>query len=470
MKRLLSHYSPRLMNNLIYMLQQTEYNAGDYLAWYHRAADLARVQKRGKLTLTKAARVLQLASMAIVAGWLGLAWLITANWLVVAGALLVVPWLLAYSLAGLAWGARGVIQPPREYLAGRWVKRQLRDHPALRIGIAGSFGKTTMKQILKTVLSEGKKVAATPANYNTPLGIKQFVQDLSGDEEVLIFELGEYYPGDVARLCAITMPDCGVITGVTKQHMQRFGTLEAARDTIFELADYLHAGQPLYVNGESEEARPAIQPHHFVYSARGVGEWKFSHQTADLDGTSFIAKCESQELSLSTELIGPHQIGPIGVAVDLAHKMGLSGDQIKRGVGNIKPVEHRLQVMRRTGGVTVLDDTYNGNPEGFRRTLEFIKDLDFKRTIYVTPGIAETGPAKESIHRALGKQIARAADVVVLPDNSAAPFILQGLKEAGFGGQIKRGVDTARFLNDLEQVTHTGDLVVLQNDWGDQHA
>src|ERR1019366_5388865 len=107
---------------------------------------------------------------------------------------------------------------------------------------------TTFKEALATILSAGQTVAATPGNMNTPLGISRFVAKLTGKEDILIFELGEYYPGDIKQLCELTKPNLGIITGINEAHLDKFKTLARTTATIFELADYLRA-EPLYKNG-----------------------------------------------------------------------------------------------------------------------------------------------------------------------------------------------------------------------------
>src|SRR3989344_4805741 len=213
MKALFSRYHPRYMRSLVYMLQASEYNIRDYLAWYGRTRDFSRVEKRKRLEKTPKA--------------VGL--LITFQF--------VLPYVLAVAILVLR-----VIQWPVERYITSQAARALARHPAVKIAIAGSFGKTSMREILKTVLAEGKKVAAPPGSYNTPLGIAQFVRTLSGDEDVLIFEFGEYYPGDVRKLCELVEPHLGIITGINEAHLEKFKTIERTAATIFELADYLSEG------------------------------------------------------------------------------------------------------------------------------------------------------------------------------------------------------------------------------------
>src|SRR5665213_3582687 len=119
------------------------------------------------------------------------------------------------------------------------------NHPGIKIAVAGSYGKTTMKELLKTVLSEGLKVAATPANKNVSSSHAYFAAKLKGDEDILIIEYGEGAPGDVARFARITQPTHAIITGLAPAHLDQYKTLQAAGKDIFSVADHLN-GKHVY--------------------------------------------------------------------------------------------------------------------------------------------------------------------------------------------------------------------------------
>lgn len=478
MKNFLTRYSFSYPATLVYMLQSVEYDVSDYLAWYGRTQNFAMVAKRKQLKKTFAARVL----LAIVWGMIAVAWvllgylLLFSNtglivWLAVAIVIsFVAPWVLAYSLVLPILLGQVLIQKPRIAILSKRAAKILSNHPAKKIAIAGSYGKTSMKDILNSVLGEAKKVAMTPGNYNTPIGIYRFAKSLSGDEEVLLLELGEYYPGDIKQLASITRPDIGVITGVTAQHMERFKTLEAARDTIFELADYLKQ-KPLLVNGESHDARERINGNHISYGRKGCDGWVVTHASTSLEGTKFTATKGKKNIHAQSQLLGLHQVGPLTAAIAIADRLGLGVAQIESGLSTTKPFEHRLQPLNSMPGVTVIDDAYNGNFEGFMATIDFLHGLKAKRKVYITPGIVETGDHKADLHRKIGEQLAKQPpDVVVLMKNSATPYIAEGLEVGGFKGELVWQDDPSSFYSNLQSFTVPGDVVVLQNDWDDSYS
>ncbi len=253
---LLSLYAWRYPDALAYMLQNTEYQIGPYLAWYWRTVNFSRVMHRRVLQRTRAARLVVLvirvgmlleiaAGIALLALWrwhglvggweFGLALLIGAP--VVWAHLIVVP---------LVLGRVFVMQPRQRQLVRR-AERTFREKEISKIAIAGSYGKTSMKELLLTVLNEGKRVAATPANKNVAVSHAQFAAALKGDEEILIIEYGEGAPGDVARFAALTHPTHAVITGIAPAHLDHYKTVHDAAQDIFSVAKVVK-GERVYVN------------------------------------------------------------------------------------------------------------------------------------------------------------------------------------------------------------------------------
>ena len=326
----------------------------------------------------------------------------------------------------------------------------------------------SFKTFLRTVLSEGKKVAAPGGSENTPIGIARFIAQLKGDEDVLIFELGEYYPGDVRKLARMVQPDLGVITGVNEAHLSKFKTIEAAASTVFELADVL-GNAPLYVNGENECAKKE-QRGGMLFSREGLDGWKVVAPQTSLDGTSFTLERGNVRINARSKLLGLHQIGPLTAAAHIAMHLGLTVAQTEAGIANTKPFEHRLE-PKEEGGVVTLDDSYNGNPDGVKAVIEFLASLKDRRRWYVTPGLVEMGNRSEEVHRDIGKQLAEAGiEKVVLIKNSVTPCIETGLKEANYKGEITWFDDALKCYESLPHMTAAGDVVLLQNDWPDQYA
>lgn len=474
----LSLYSWRYATTIVFMLQSVEYRPGPFLAWYWRTQDFSAVMYRRTLDRTKRAGLLLAALRAgmlaqIVAGFvlIGL-WRyngLTGGWQFGLALILSYPVVWAHLVVLPLYFGQLFVVAPQERRLIRQSKDIFSGHRAICIAVAGSYGKTSMKEILLTVLSEGKKVAATPANKNVSVSHAKFAKTLSGDEEVLIVEFGEGKPGDVRKFAKYTQPTHAVITGVAPAHLDRYKTVEAAGRDIFSLAEFLDH-RNVYVNGESPDAVDFIAKGDEVYTADGVLGWKVANIRLAITGTSFTMSKGKHKLKLASSLLGRHQVGPLALAAALAFELGMSESQIKDGIAKILPYEHRMQPYS-LAGAWIIDDTYNGNIEGVRAGTELLKALPANRKIYVSPGLVDQGRKSKQIHESMGGLIAKAKpDKVVLMKNSAAKYIKKGLDKAKYKGEIIIEQDPLLFYTNLDQFVAVGDIVLMQNDWTDNYA
>jgi UDP-N-acetylmuramoyl-tripeptide--D-alanyl-D-alanine ligase len=480
MKKFLSRYSLKYVRSLVYMLQVSEYNISGFFGWAKRLRNFGKAEERKTLVKTPKAIILLIASWSFVVLFLVYIFhliLLSSKFislLIILASFFLLPYLLLYELALCAF-ILNLIQLPIEKMIVSEAKTKLKNHKAFKIGIAGSFGKTTMKEILKTILEERKKVAATPENKNTPLSIAKFIGGLGGDEEVLIFEMGEYYEGDIKKLCRLVDPDLGIITGVNEAHLEKFKSLQKSANTIFELADFLRgkSGCKLYINGESKIAREKSKNYEniFVYGRNGINEWKAKDIHTNLAGTSFILKNNNKSVVARSKLLGFHQVGPLSAAAHIALSLGIKSENIEIGLRKTKPFAHRLELREEAGGITVIDDSYNGNPDGVKAAIDFLSQIKNKRRFFITPGLVEMGGKTEEVHKEIGKWLAKTQiEKVVLIKNSATPFIEKGLKENNYAGEIITANSAPEAFEAIPRYAISGDLFLFQNDWPDNYA
>lgn len=471
-------YSLRFPNYLVYMLQSSEYQARPYLKWLLRTKDFSAVMHRRELDQTRYAKMLLLSLRVGI-----LIEILLGIILIILNFALSLPGLWAFGLAiiiayPLVWPLLIVVplELGRIYIVEPKTKRQIdqarhiyKSHQAIKIAVAGSYGKTSMKEVLKTVLSEGKVVSATLANHNVAIEHAKLAQKLNGKEEILIIEYGEGAPGDVANFANITHPTHGIITGLAPAHLDNYKTLYAAGRDIFSLASYLKNNH-VYVNTESESIAKFLKPNFIGYSVRGVGDWQTTNIKLSINQTSFNLVKGKRSFKLTSKLIGAHQVGVLSLAAIIAMDLGLNNQQIEAGVAKTKPFDHRMQPYPLSGA-WIIDDTYNGNIDGIKVGTALLRELPAKRKIYVTPGLVEQGEESTKVHQQMGQLIANAKpDLVVLMANSVTDFIKEGLVKAGFSGQLRIDDDPLSFYRGLEHFVASGDLVLMQNDWPDNYA
>jgi UDP-N-acetylmuramoyl-tripeptide--D-alanyl-D-alanine ligase len=286
--------------------------------------------------------------------------------------------------------------------------------------------------------------------------------------------MGIRHPGDIAELCAIARPRIALVTSVGIAHLESMGSIDSIAKEKGSLLSFVEKGGHAVLNADDDRVRR-------------MG-W-------DFEGTVWPVTCEDREESviratdirygpegavftvvdergdsveMSTRLIGRHNVTNLLMAVAVGRIYGLRLRQIRRAVGAMAPVPHRLEV-RREGAVTIIDDAFNSNPVGAKNAVEILGQMGSGRRYVVTPGMIELGPEEDRENAALGSAIARHADEAILvgPDRTLA--IARGLREAGFPDESIRVVGSLFEARDyLKSRLRDGDVVLFENDLPDQ--
>ena len=332
----------------------------------------------------------------------------------------------------------------------------------VKIGITGSYGKTTVKHILASVLSERYRVLMTPASYNTPMGIARCVNNADfSSYDLFLAEMGARHKGDIEELCDLVMPDYSIITGICPQHLQSFGSVE---DIVAAKGEILYGTAKGAVLG-NDEYTLKLYDNSPVETLIAGQEVRVSDVEADPNGTRFILWIEGERRPVSTRLLGEHTADNMCIAATLAYLLDFSIDEIVRGLEKTQPVAHRLQPLC-TGGITILDDSYNSNIKGAEDAVAMLKKFGGRHFI-VTPGLVELGILEEKENKKLGEQLV-GLDRVVLVGDTLVSVVKKGYLE---GGGDPEKLVTVPTLNDaqtlLKEELQTGDAVLFLNDLPD---
>lgn len=354
------------------------------------------------------------------------------------------------------------------------AKKILKQCPDLTIiGVTGSYGKTSVKYYLNTLLRAKYNVLMTPESYNTPMGVVKTIRgSLKATHEIFICEMGAKWVGDIKELCDIVHPDHGIITSIGPQHLESFKTLDAVKNTKFELSDSLPEGGMLFLNGDDENIkahgtnRPA-----FTYSVGGDADYTAFDLSVSDRGTSFSVKTRDGEVQeYSTRLIGRHNVLNIVGAIAICHQMGISLAALKGQVRKLEGVPHRLELTEKNG-VTIIDDAYNSNPSGTKAALEALSLFDGYK-ILVTPGMVELGEKQDELNREFGRNAASVADYVVLVGQKQAVPIKAGLLDEKYD---ENKIFVANTINDalahVYALSSAGKkkIILLENDLPDNY-
>lgn len=348
----------------------------------------------------------------------------------------------------------------------------------IRIGITGSFGKTQCKQILKAILSERFRVLATPPSFSTAMGVSRVVNEqLSPRHQVFIAEMGAQHRGEIRDLSRLVRPRIGILTCVGNAHLDSFGSVEAAAQTKFELIQSLPEdgmaffgsdasyGDRLYKLCKAEKYRANLGSEIECYMRAESVETGTS-------GTRFELICaDGERIWVHTRMLGEFAVRNIALCAAVARKLGLSMEEIAQGIGKIKPLRHRLQLVPG-GKISVIDDSGNQLPEGAAEALKVLRGFPGRR-ILVTAGLAEFEDAGEADDKnfAFGTQVKDCADYVVLigPENTQA--LMSGLMSRRFPKSAVRMVRQASDAAALvREIAEEGDSVLYEGVYPEAEA
>ena len=353
----------------------------------------------------------------------------------------------------------------RRYLAA--AKKQLLAAPCVKIAVTGSCGKTSVKNFLAGILGERWRVFATPASYNTPLGIAKAIEneDLS-QYDFFIAEMGARHKGDIAELCELVRPDHCIITGICPQHLETFGTVEgivAAKGEILrgtKRGGFAVIGQDEYTD-RLDPAAAGLQKvavgEHGEFGALGV--------FCSPEGIGFDLALGILQMPVHARLLGAHNAQNIALAAALAAKLGMEKEEIAAGIAKLDFVPHRLQPIY-AGGVVILDDAYNANVRGAAAALDVLR-LYGGRKFVVTPGLVELGVLEEGENAALGEKMV-GLDGILLVGSTLVTAVRRGYLAAGGIEQriaVYPTLDAAKEALAAELVP--GDTVLFLNDLPD---
>ena len=245
------------------------------------------------------------------------------------------------------------------------------------IGITGSVGKTTTKEMVALAVSAGLRTMKTAGNANSQIGLPMTVLRIAPEDEAAVVEMGVSMPGEMARIARVAKPTVAVITNIGVSHIEFMKTRENILAEKFRIADYLPAGGTVFVNGDDDllgalESTPEKQIVRF-----GLGEncaWRAVELDADAYGTRFVCLHDGRRTPVYVPAAGEHNVRNALAALAVADAVGVPQEAAAHAVAQYEPPAMRQQI-REAGGVTLIDDTYNASPDSMRASLKILSDL-----------------------------------------------------------------------------------------------
>jgi UDP-N-acetylmuramoyl-tripeptide--D-alanyl-D-alanine ligase len=357
------------------------------------------------------------------------------------------------------------------------AKEILADYDPYVIGITGSYGKTSTKAILGSLLEAIEPTFWTPGSINTEMGItRQIRENLQRQQRLAIIEMGAYQMGSISKLCRLTPPDAGLVTAVGVMHLERFGGAENIYKAKCELPQALPSEGLLVCNGDNPGARQMATDYPkartFLYGLapeQGHLDCWMSEIVATMQGTTFNLHWQDQVYPGFTKLLGVPMLSNLVGAFTMACALGKSPEYMMAAIRSIEPANNRLN-LRKNGDGFILDDSYNSNPIGFVSALEVLGTLAGGRKILMTPGMVELGEIQAAENRQAALKAAEICDLVILVGDTNRAALRSGLKDGGLpAAQIlefdNRDLALAHLMD--AKFKQPGDLILIENDLPD---
>ena len=367
-----------------------------------------------------------------------------------------------------------VIVPLDRYLKSKIIsdaKKKIATFKDLKIiAITGSMGKTTTKEFLYTILSEKYNVLATEGTKNTPLWISRLIQSkLTKKHEIFIVEMWAYEKWNIAELCDIAQPDISIITGITLQHLERFGGLREIIDTKFEILESLPKNGFAVVDSSTEWVQRWLKEKDLdIENIIEVKKWTPFSYRENLWGIEF----ELEWKKIQTKILSNYIIETLQICWEVSKHIWLSLEQFQTWSSKIDFVEHRMQLIYNpNGNVYVIDDSFNGNIEWIHSILHLMKHAPFSgRKVLIAWWVVELWDETHRVNSNLWEQMAESSDLVLLVEWPVWSAILDGLKKAHYPeNNIKMYQNPLSLHDDLKNITKNGDMIIFQNDLPDHY-
>lgn len=349
------------------------------------------------------------------------------------------------------------------------AKAKLNKKKIIKIGITGSFGKTSTKNILTSILEKQYKVCSTPFNYNTEMGITKTVLEILDDHDIFIAEMGARKRFDISKVASLVHPNIAIFTSIGNAHLQTFKTVSEIEKTKYELCENLTKDGKAIFNGDSKSTLKLYRKfkgNKFLTNIDKSFAYAKNVQ-CNCDGSKFELVLDGKIFNVSTKLLGMCNIDNIVTAAACAYILDVPATDILDAIKMIEPTPHRLQILSKSP--IVIDDSYNSNEVGFSQALEVLSKFPGKK-IVVTPGIVELGKEQKSVNFKIGCKIADVADFIVIMNETNKNDLYSGAISHNFNSKNIFFANTRKKQEEiLKLLVNENSVVLFENDLPDNY-
>ncbi len=313
----------------------------------------------------------------------------------------------------------GLIQLPvllaKKMIQNKAKKKIKKFYNLTVIGIAGSYGKTSVKEILYVFLSQKYNVLKTRGNNNTEIGVSSTIlKNLKKEHQIFIAEVGAYKKGEIKNICQIIMPEIGILTGINEQHLALFGSQENIIKAKFEIVENLKENGTAILNGYNKYIRENIKNKKIIAKKIIIGNDIWAEEVKEKKEFIFfkVRTKKGDFIDFKINILGKQNVENLLLAIAAAKEIGMSLEEISKACLEIKPNLGGIKILKRTNP-RILDSSYSANPTGVIADLDYLKIYKEKRVV-IMPCLIELGEKAREVHREIGKKISETADLLIV--------------------------------------------------------
>jgi len=344
------------------------------------------------------------------------------------------------------------------------------------VGITGSVGKTSTKEMIASVLGTKFKVQKTAGNYNNEVGLPLTVFSIGEEHEIAVLEMGISDFGEMHRLGRIARPDLMVITNIGQCHLENLKTRDGILKAKTEVFDEMSPSAEVILNGDDDKLATISQvhgktPHFFsktdvnVLGNREIRPEAYASDVENLglDGSRCIIHMDDYSMEVNIPIPGEHMIQNALAAATVGHLLGLTMEEIAEGISQVQSVVGRSHIIH-TGVYTLIDDCYNANPVSMRSAIDLLAAAR-TRKVAIMGDMFELGNNTAELHRETGRYAAGAFIDVIICIGDLSAHTASGARESG-AGEVHHYPDKASFLLEAPKILHPNDAILLKASHG----
>ncbi len=343
------------------------------------------------------------------------------------------------------------------------------------IGITGSNGKTTTKEMLWSILSQKFNVLRNEGNLNNHIGVPLTLFRLNSSHQMAVIEMGISERCELTRLCLIASPDTAVITNIGPTHLEKLGRIENVADAKGEILKFITSDGFCILNRDDKfyDVFKAMSSGRIIsFGMSSLADVYIEYDETDVEDKSpgsigFKLICPAGKIDITMHVIGLHNLYNAVCAAAAAHALGMSPADIKSGLEKFTPVKMRSAV-ERVGGVYVINDTYNANPASMVAAIDALKTFrKGKRKFAVIGDMLELGENTIMAHRDLGIYIAGAGIDGLIAVGEFSGYVAEGAAEAGMNeNKVREFNDYPQTLEQIKEWITEGDIILVKGSRG----